>query len=224
MADGAIASGIWTNWAGNVRATPRIMVSPGSVGELRAAVVEAAERGETVRVAGAGHSFAPLCATNGTLLDLSRLAGVERIDATTGEATIWAGTRIANLGEPLLAQGRAFANQGDIDRQAIAGAVSTGTHGTGRKHGSFAAAVRAVELMRPDGTLVTIDSTEPERLRAASLSLGLLGVLTRVTQHGGQLDGGYSASGAVAFGSAHAAASTRPSWRPWTCRRARSAG
>ena len=121
---------------------------PGSAGELRAAVVEAAGRGETVRVAGAGHSFAPLCATNGTLLDLSRLAGVERIDATTGEATIWAGTRIADLGEPLLVQGRAFANQGDIDRQAIAGAVSTGTHGTGRKHGSFAAAVRAVELMR----------------------------------------------------------------------------
>ena len=181
MADGAIASGTWTNWAGNVRATPRIVVTPGSIAELRAAVVEAARRGETVRVAGAGHSFAPLCATNGTLLDLSRLAGVERVDSDTGEATIWAGTRIADLGEPLLAQGRALANQGDIDRQAIAGAVSTGTHGTGRKHGSFSAAVRAVELMRPDGELVTIDTTEPERLRAASLSLGLLGVLTRVT-------------------------------------------
>jgi FAD/FMN-containing dehydrogenase len=181
VADGAIASGTWTNWAGNVRATPRIVLRPGTMAELRAAVVEAARRGETVRVAGAGHSFAPLCATDGTLLDLSRLAGVERVDATTGEATLWAGTRIAVLGEPLLARGRALANQGDIDRQAIAGAVSTGTHGTGRKHGSFSAAVRAVELMRPDGELATIDTTEPVRLRAASLSLGLLGVLTRVT-------------------------------------------
>jgi L-gulonolactone oxidase len=181
VADGAIASATWTNWAGNVRATPRTMVRPGSITELRAAVVEAARRGETVRVAGAGHSFAPLCATNGTLLELSRLSGVERVDVTTGEATIWAGTRIADLGEPLLARERALANQGDIDRQAIAGAVSTGTHGTGRKHGSFSAAVRAVELMRPDGEPVTIDTTEPERLRAASLSLGLLGVLTRVT-------------------------------------------
>src|SRR5919112_2030369 len=61
VADSAIASGIWTNWAGNVRATPRIVVTPGSIGELRAVVVEAAGRGETVRVAGAGHSFAPLC-------------------------------------------------------------------------------------------------------------------------------------------------------------------
>jgi FAD/FMN-containing dehydrogenase len=181
VADGAIAARTWTNWAGNVRTTPRIVVTPSSIAELRAAVIEAARRGETVRVTGAGHSFAPLCATNGTLLNLSLLTGVERVDATNGEATIWAGTRISDLGEPLLAQGRAFANQGDIDRQAIAGAVSTGTHGTGRKHGSFSAAVRAVELMRPDSELVTIDTTEPDRLRAASLGLGLLGVLTRVT-------------------------------------------
>jgi FAD/FMN-containing dehydrogenase len=181
MADGAIAGGTWTNWAGNVRVTPRFLVGPGSIGDLREAVIDAARRGETVRVSGAGHSFAPLCVTNGTLLDLSNLAGVERVDSETGEATIWAGSRIADLGEPLLAQGRAFSDQGDIDRQAIAGAVSTGTHGTGRKHGGFSAAVRAVELMGADGELVTIDATEPERLRAASLSLGLLGVLTRVT-------------------------------------------
>ncbi len=171
----------WSNWAGNVRAAVRVVARPSSLDELRRVVTMVARRGETVRVAGAGHSFAPLCVTNGTLLDLSRLTGVERIDPETGDATIWAGTRVADLGEPLLAQGRALANQGDIDRQAIAGAVSTGTHGTGRKHGSFSAAVRAVELMRPDGELVTLDSAAPQRLRAASLSLGLLGVLTRVT-------------------------------------------
>jgi FAD/FMN-containing dehydrogenase len=177
---GTVASRTWTNWAGNVRATPRILIRPGSLSELRSAVVESARRGESVRVAGAGHSFAPLCVTTGMLLDLSGITGVERVDPETGEATIWAGSRIADLGEPLLAQGRAFANQGDIDRQAIAGAVSTGTHGTGRKHGSFSAAVRAVELMGADGELVTIDGTEPGMLCAASLSLGLLGVLTRV--------------------------------------------
>ena len=171
----------WSNWAGNVRAAPRVLLRPASLDDLRTAVIAAARRGETVRVAGAGHSFAPLCATNGTLLDLSLLAGVERVDPETGAATIWAGARIADLGSPLFAQGRALANQGDIDRQAIAGAVSTGTHGTGRKHGSFSAAVHAVELMRPDGVLVTIDTTDSERLRAVSLSLGLLGVITRLT-------------------------------------------
>ena len=181
MTGGTAANGAWMNWAGNVRATPRLLIAPRSLAEVRAAVIAAGRRGDNVRVAGAGHSFAPLCATTGTLLDLSRLAGLERIDSETGDATIWAGSRIADLGEPLLARGRAFANQGDIDTQAIAGAVSTGTHGTGRKHGSFSAAVRAVELMSPDGDLVTVDSTDPERLRAASLSLGLLGVITRLT-------------------------------------------
>lgn len=175
------APGTWTNWAGNVHARPRAIAKPASLAELRAAVVEAARRGETVRVAGGGHSFAPLCATDGTLLDLSLLSGIERINAESGEATIWGGTRLYDLGEPLLAQGRALANQGDIDRQAIAGAVSTGTHGTGRKHGSFSSTIRAVELMTANGELVTIDGNDPVKLHAAALSLGLLGVLTRIT-------------------------------------------
>src|SRR4051794_35614880 len=170
----------WTNWAGNVRVAPRVVMQPASLDELGEAVSEAAGRGETVRVAGAGHSFAPLCATTGTLLDLSLLSGVEHVDPETGEATIWAGTRLCDLGAPLLEQGRAVANQGDIDRQAIAGAVATGTHGSGRKHGSFSSFVRAVEVMGADGSLVTIDASDP-RLPAANLNLGLLGVVTRVT-------------------------------------------
>ncbi len=171
----------WTNWAGNVVAQPRRIDRPESVDDLRRIVAEAARRGEGVRVSGAGHSFAPLCATDGTLLDLSLLAGLERVDPETGEATILAGTPIHALGEPLLRAGRALANQGDIDRQAIAGAVSTGTHGTGRAHGSFASMVRAVELVTPEGDLVAIDGGDPERLRAARLALGMLGVVSRVT-------------------------------------------
>jgi FAD/FMN-containing dehydrogenase len=172
---------VWANWAGNVQAAPRKIAQPATLDALRATLLEAAARGETVRVAGAGHSFAPLCATGGTLLDLSQLAGIERIDPATGDATIWAGTRLFNLGGPLQDAGRALLNQGDIDRQALAGAVSTGTHGSGRKFGSFSAMVRAVEVMRADGELMTIDTSDPLRLRAASLALGLLGVLTKVT-------------------------------------------
>ncbi len=170
----------WTNWAGNVRVATRVIVQPASLDEMGEAVREAARRGETVRVAGTGHSFVPLCATSGTLLDLSLLSGVERIDQETGDATVWAGTRICDLGAPLLEHGRALANQGDIDRQAIAGAVATGTHGSGRKYGSFSSFVRAIELMGPDGGLVTIGASD-QRLRAANLNLGLLGVVTRLT-------------------------------------------
>lgn len=172
----------WSNWAGNVTATPRRVVRPTSIEGVREAVREAAARGEGVRAAGAGHSFSPLCATDGTLLDLSLINGVERVDPDTGDTTILAGTHVHEIGEPLLAQGRALANQGDIDRQALAGAVSTGTHGTGRKHGSFAAAVRAIELVTADGELRTISvGSPPELRRAAALSLGMLGVITRVT-------------------------------------------
>ncbi|MFT4038966.1 MAG: D-arabinono-1,4-lactone oxidase [Thermomicrobiales bacterium] len=171
----------WTNWAGNVQAAPRRVAQPSSIEDLRAVLRESAERGETVRVAGAGHSFAPLCASDGTVIDLSGIAGIVRLDPATGDATIRAGTRLFNLGGPLLEAGRALRNQGDIDRQALAGAVSTGTHGTGRKHGSFSSMVRALTLMRADGELVTFDASDPAQLRAAALSLGLFGVLTEIT-------------------------------------------
>ncbi len=171
----------WTNWAGNVRAEPRRVQQPETIDELRRMVAEAARRGERVRVAGSGHSFSPICATDGTLLDLSAIAGLERVDPDTGAAVVLAGTKLHALGEPLLAAGRALANQGDIDRQAIAGALSTGTHGTGRAFGSFAAQAVAIEFVTPQGDLVSINANDPARFRAARLSLGLLGVVARVT-------------------------------------------
>lgn len=171
----------WSNWAGNVEARPRAVERPATVDGLRRAVRDAARRGDEVRAAGAGHSFAPLVATSGTLLDLSLLQGIEAIDPETGEATVLAGTRLHALGEPLLAAGRALVNQGDIDRQAIAGAVSTGTHGTGRAAGSFSAQVTALEFVTPDGDLLRLDASDADRFQAARLSLGMLGVLARVT-------------------------------------------
>ena len=171
----------WSNWAGNVVAPEATVVAPSSIDELRDIVVATATAGRQIRVAGTGHSFSPLCQSSGIVIDLSNLRGIEAIDPECGDVTTLSGTKIHELGEPLLAAGRALANQGDIDRQAVAGAVSTGTHGTGRKFGSFSNAVRAIELMTSTGELVTIgpDSPESDR-RAAALSLGMLGVMTRV--------------------------------------------
>ena len=171
----------WSNWAGNVTTEPKRIAQPATLNELRDVVVDAASHGWTVRVAGSGHSFSPICASDGLLIDLSRLSGIESIDPATGDATVWSGTKIHELGAPLFRAGRALMNQGDIDRQAIAGAVSTGTHGTGRQFGSFSNAVRTIELMTPDGELITIDGqSEGDLLTAAALSLGMLGVVTRV--------------------------------------------
>ncbi len=171
----------WSNWAGNVVTRPKAIGQPSSLDELRDMVTHAATQEWRIRVAGSGHSFAPLCQTDGLLLDLANMRGLESVDALTGDATIWAGSKIHELGKPLLEHGRAFANQGDIDRQAIAGAVATGTHGTGRRFGSFSSMLRALEFMTPNGEIVSIDSSSSrDELDAASLNLGMLGVVTKL--------------------------------------------
>lgn len=155
----------WSNWAGNITCHPRQIARPATVAELQGLV---ANCDLEVRVAGAGHSFSPLCATDGLLLDLSAVSGVPSVDAERGIATVAAGTRIADLGEPLRAVGVALPNQGDVDTQAIAGAIATGTHGSGA-FGSLATLVRAAQVVLPTGDLV--------RQTDAGLALGLLGVI-----------------------------------------------
>lgn len=159
----------WSNWAGNVQCRPAAIARPGSVEELQEVVARSV--GE-LRAAGAGHSFAPLCATDGLLVDLARLSGVVAVDAAAGSATVLAGTRIADLGEPLREAGVGLANQGDVDTQAIAGAIATGTHGAGG-FGSLATMVRSSEVVLGDGRLVRQDGD-------AALALGMLGVVATV--------------------------------------------
>src|SRR3954447_13850981 len=131
----------WHNWSGGVRCAPARIERPADEASLAAIVAEGAG---PVRVAGSGHSFTPVCATDGTLLSLEAMTGLISTDSVEGgasTATVWAGTRIAALGQPLLDAGFGMANMGDIDRQALAGAVSTGTHGTGRTRGSISSQV-----------------------------------------------------------------------------------
>lgn len=171
----------WTNWAGNVTATPARLERPDSIPEIQKLVAAAAKAGQTVRVAGAGHSFAPICATDGLLLDLQDLSGLTKIDAHAQTATILGGTRIHQIGAPLFGHGLAVANQGDIDVQAISGAVGTGTHGTGRAFGSFSSTLVACEIVSASGDLVAIDESNMDLLRAARVSIGTLGVMVSVT-------------------------------------------
>jgi FAD/FMN-containing dehydrogenase len=121
-------------------------------------------------------------ATAGVLVDAEDLAGVVRVDAARGEATLRAGTRISALGAPLRAAGVALHNQGDIDRQSIAGAVATGTHGTGRELRNLSAAVVGARLVLADGEVAECDAQrEPELFEVARLSLGAVGVVTELS-------------------------------------------
>ncbi|MDX1385077.1 MAG: D-arabinono-1,4-lactone oxidase [Thermoanaerobaculia bacterium] len=171
----------WKNWSGAVSWTPRRVVRPGSVGDVVAAVRAGADAGEVVRVAGTGHSFVPLTATDGSFLLTNALSGVESIDREQRRATVLAGTKLADIHAPIHAAGLGMTTLPDIDRQALAGAIATATHGTGRTIGSLSTQVTAVELVDGRGRVVrTSASKRPDLLQAARVSLGALGVLTRI--------------------------------------------
>ncbi len=171
---------LWRNWVGNQSFTPDREAVPRDEEEVAALVREASERGLTVRVAGAGHSFTPIVETDGLLLDLSALSGVVEADPRRKRATAPAGTPIRDFYEPLWREGLALKNQGDIDTQQIAGAVATATHGSGIRNACFSGVVRGVQLVTATGEIRDIGESEPELLRAAQVSIGMLGVMTRL--------------------------------------------
>ena len=174
------AAKVWTNWVGNQSFTPGYSATPRDEEEVAALVRDAAQLGSRIRVAGAGHSFTPVVSTDGLLLDLSSMSGVLDADPGRKRATALAGTPIREFYEPLWREGLALKNQGDIDTQQIAGAVATATHGSGIRNVCFSGVVRGVRLVTGAGEIRTIDESEPELLRAAQVSLGMLGVMTHL--------------------------------------------
>ena len=169
---------MWRNWVGNQEAEPARIGSPGSEDEVCALVVQAVRDGLGVRVAGAGHSFTPVVATDGLLLDLTRLPRIRSVDPDRRRVVVGPSTTIDDFGEPLWAAGLALANQGDIVAQQIAGAVSTATHGSGLGFGSFSSSVRRARIVTASGDVV--EATEGDLLHAAQVAVGMLGVLTEL--------------------------------------------
>jgi FAD-linked oxidoreductase len=169
---------LWTNWSGTVSCRPTEFRRPASLEDLRAALADAAARGATVRVVGSGHSFTPLVATDGVLLSLERATGLSGLDAQARTAEVLGGTRLRDLGPLLAARGLAMENLGDIDVQALAGALSTGTHGTGVAFGSLSTQVEGLTLVTANGEVVECGtSRNAEIFKAALVSLGSLGVI-----------------------------------------------
>jgi L-gulono-1,4-lactone dehydrogenase len=177
MADGAA----WTNWARTQSCVPVAIERPKSRREVAAAVGRAAGAGRTVRVAGAGHSFTPCVATEGTLLDLGRLDRILDADPASGLVRAEAGITLAELNRGLHERGLALPNLGDIDAQTLAGALATATHGTGARLPNLSAQVEALDLVLGDGTQRTLTVDDGDLLRAARVGLGSLGAVTGVT-------------------------------------------
>lgn len=189
---------LWTTWGGTAQCRPRVVVEPRSTDELQAALAAAVDHGEGLRVVGSGHSFTGAATTSGTMVDLARLdrrrvrgahgqehEQLERVvllDDGGALVTVRAGMRLAMLNRSLARRGLALANLGDIDRQTVAGALGTGTHGTGVRHTGLAAQVRGVRVMTAAGdVLETSPDTHPDLFQAARLGLGAVGVVLAVT-------------------------------------------
>jgi len=171
----------WTNWSGTVRHTGiRKVYRPQTLGELQAAVRDAAAQGLNVRAVGSGHSWSQLGlpAQSGALILTDRLNRVLRTDLAQGTATVEGGIRVRDLNEELFRRGLALANLGDWDGQTIAGAVSTDTHGSGAGLPSLSEFVRSMTLVTAEGAVYEVPEHE---LPAARVSLGLLGVVYSLT-------------------------------------------
>ena len=171
----------WNNWSGRQRSKPTALYFIRSEADAAAIVRQAGRAKQSVRIAGAGHSHAPLVVNNGVIVDASGLAGVISTDAAIQRAWVWSGTRIYALGRALHDHGLALKNQGDIDRQAIAGAVATGTHGTGQTLQNLSASVTGIRMITASGDIVECSAERnAELFQAARLGLGAFGIVTQL--------------------------------------------
>jgi len=170
----------WTNWVGNQSCAPAQIAAPASEDEVASLVTDAVARGLPVRVAGAGHSFTPVVATDGLLLDVRGLPHIRSLDPDRRRVVVGPATTVGEFGEPLWDAGLALANQGDIVAQQIAGACATATHGSGLRLPCFSAAVRRMRLVTANGEVREIGEDEADLLHAAQVSIGMFGVVTEL--------------------------------------------
>jgi len=161
---------------------PVELVRPRDREELAEGIGAAAAAGRKVGLAGSGHSFTEAALTGGTMVDSRLLSGVIDADPGSGLVKVAAGTVLADLNEELHRLGLAMENLGDIDRQTIAGAISTGTHGTGARLRNISSQVEAMEIVLADGTVRELSAAgDPDLLRAARVGIGALGAIATVT-------------------------------------------
>ncbi len=173
--------GTFENWGGNQRCRPASFHVPAGEDALRGLVRDVAARGERLRVVGAGHSWSDAPCTDGHMVSLDGCAGVVAVDPEAREITVEGGIRLRDLVEVLAERGLAMVNLGSVAEQSIAGATATGTHGTGAKLGCLSTQIRRLRLVTARGDAIEVGPDDPELFSAARLSLGALGVVSRVT-------------------------------------------
>ena len=167
----------FSNWAGSVTTKPAELLQPSRIDEIPDIIT----RSRSVRTVGAGHSFSPVAAGEGTMMNLDKLSGLVGVDKQRKRVRFLAGTRLRDVPGLLRPFGLALTNQGDVDPQSLAGAISTSTHGTGIDYTGFAGTVTGLTLIDADGNTRTYSLDEdPDLLRLIVVSIGALGVVVEV--------------------------------------------
>lgn len=169
----------WSNWSGSVQSRPKAIEAPRTI-EALSEVIKSAPG--PIRIAGSGHSFTPLVESDGTILDLSAFSGLSAHDPTSLTATVGAGTKLADLTRLLHDVGQGLPNMGDIDKQALGGALGTATHGTGPQLGAYHTQLQGMTFVDGRGAVRALtEEADADMIRATGVALGAFGALTEVT-------------------------------------------
>ncbi|MDO5053248.1 MAG: D-arabinono-1,4-lactone oxidase [Pseudoclavibacter sp.] len=172
----------WVNWSRTAASSPLRVVAPRSTAELREAVTGALDRGERVRPVGAGYSSNGVAQAPGVQIDSRHMRGLRSIDHAAGVARFGAGTTVAEAAALLEAEGAFLVNPTGNPDVTLAGAVATGSHGSGLRFASLGAQMTEVELVDGTGRIRRIGGAhEAELWPAVRLGLGALGVMSEVT-------------------------------------------
>ncbi len=169
----------WSNWSGNLSVKPSSVTYPETVSDVQKLITQSRR---IVRPVGSGHSFSNLVGTAGDIVSLNRLKGdVYAIDETRMVARLNANKTLNELSHALNARGYAFKNLGDIDKQTLAGAISTATHGTGQGLGCLSSEVVGMTIVSATGEVIVASETQNSHLLPAlRVGLGVLGVIVEV--------------------------------------------
>ena len=174
----------WRNWSGLAKSNPTHVWAPRDAEDVVNAVIAARTDGVTVKMVGTGHSFTAIAQPEDAMLVPFSLSGITSIDHEQMTVTALAGTPLHVLNHELERQGLSLHNMGDIAEQTLAGAVSTGTHGTGGVASGLAAQLAGFELVDGHGEVrVASPAGDAELFDLGRVGLGALGILTSVTFH-----------------------------------------
>jgi FAD/FMN-containing dehydrogenase len=178
---GCTSNFTFRNWAQSITCKPEKYCQPDTETDVIQIVQQAIAQNKRVRTVGAGHSWAPLVLTKDYLINLDKLTRYLQVVLPGGRVKVEAGFRLKNLIGRLREDNLGLRNIGSITEQSIAGAISTGTHGTGLTLSNIGTQIIAAQLVSGTGDLVSITEADPDRLNAVRLNLGAFGIITQLT-------------------------------------------